>query len=561
MTVLSTHPHTVDVVFHPEHNKDVDTLVNAVAKAAHVNASGLSGSKGKERYLEAVAQIDEVQSIQEVRANKLFNNIARNILMGHGAVDGLNDVAVGAAKLRGQGQIVAVADTGVDSSHPAFSGGRILATFPLGRAGLTDDPEGHGTHVCGSVLGNADTADGLTIQGTAPEARLVMQSVGDAEGGLGGIPPNLGALFEQAYGQGARVHSNSWGDIVPAKGYGQSAREIDIFVDKNPDMVILFAAGNDGVDINRDGAVDLRQIGSQAAAKNCITLGASESFRPDLTLKYGYERFVTDSGQLKFGTNPIRFDRLANNPEGMAAFSSRGPSQERHIKPDVVAPGTGILSARSSQVHGTLPFGDSADPAWMYDAGTSMATPLVSGCAAVIRQALLLNPPNGATGSPYSPSAALVKAVLINGAVELKGQYQPSEAGLAPDYSSGWGRVHLNESVLTTTASDSAGCHEGAALDDGGSFAFTVPVTQTRAMLKVTLVWTDWPGPKLQNDLELTVSLGAQSRAGNTGLNRTNNVEQVVWTDIPQGRASVSTAARNLTHGPQSYAVAWKVSS
>lgn len=52
-------------------------------------------------------------------------------------------------------------------------------------------------------------------------------------------------------------------------------------------MFRVQAAGNDGVDSNRDGVADLRQIGSQAAAKNCITVGASENFRPGLTLEYG----------------------------------------------------------------------------------------------------------------------------------------------------------------------------------------------------------------------------------------------------------------------------------
>ena len=197
------------------------------------------------------------------------------------------------------------------------------------------------------------------------------------------------------------------------------------------------------MDINGDGVTDLRQIGSQAAAKNCITVGASESYRPDLTLEYGYKGFRTDSGTLKFGANPIKFDPMANNPEGMAAFSSRGPTSESRVKPDVVAPGTGILSARSSEASDSGIFGESDDPRWMYDAGTSMATPLVSGCAAVIRQALEhnhlknvrqaleLNPPKNA-GARYKPSAALVKAVLINGAVDLAGQYHPSEAGRFP---------------------------------------------------------------------------------------------------------------------------------
>ena len=223
----------------------------------------------------------------------------------------------------------------------------------------------------------------------------MIQSVGDEQGGLGGIPAHLDKLFGQAYNDGARVHSDSWGDIVPAQPYEQSASEIDKFVYENPDMVICFAAGNDGVDNDGNGVTDLGQIGSQAAAKNCITVGASENFRPDLTLKYGFRGFASRSGRLKFGANPIKLDSMADNSEGMAAFSSRGPSQEGRIKPDIVAPGTGILSARSSEADDQGVFGISDDPAWMYDAGTSMATPLVSGCAAVVRQALRQNPPSG----------------------------------------------------------------------------------------------------------------------------------------------------------------------
>ncbi|KAL5348008.1 hypothetical protein ACLOAV_007420 [Pseudogymnoascus australis] len=565
MTVLSTHPHKVDVIFHAEHKKDATTLIEQVAQAAHVNPSGLSGRKDKvrlvvqERYLEDVAKIDEVQSILEVRPNKLFNNVARNILMGRGNVANLNNIVIEGITFRGQDQIVAVADTGLDSNHPAFRG-RILAKHAWGRPGrpgLTDDTQGHGTHVCGSVLGNSTNANGVTIQGTAPEAKLVIQSIGDAEGGLGGIPPHLSKLFGEAYTDGARVHSNSWGDIRPGQPYEQSPREIDKFVYENPDMLICFAAGNDGVDDDGNGVTDLGQIGSEAAAKNSITVGASENFRPNLTLKYGSSY-----------TDPIRFDTMANNPDGMAAFSNRGPSSEGRIKPDIVAPGTGILSARSSQViepdHGT--FGVSDDPAWMYDAGTSMAAPLVSGCAAVVRQALIQNPPHGTGGGEYSPSAALVKAVLINGAVDLKGQYHPSEAGPSPNFNSGWGRLNLTESVSTAMAlnaagaAGAAGCHEGAPLQDAGFFDIHVPMTHAGATLKATLVWTDPPASLLQNDLDLTVEIGADRRVGNTSSNRKNNVEQVVWPNIPQGTAKVRISARSLTTSPQGYAVAWKLS-
>lgn len=319
----------------------------------------------------------------------------------------------------------------------------------------------------------------------------------------------------------------------------------------------------------------MQQIGSQAAAKNCITVGASENLRPDLTLEYGFEGFSTASGALKFGASPIRFDKLANNLEGLAAFSSRGPTQESRIKPDVVAPGTGILSARSSLVTDSGLFGQSNDPQWKFEAGTSMATPLVSGCAAVIRQALRKNPPDNAPS--LFPSAALVKAVMINGTVDLAGQYLPSEAGKSssphsgtyrrclianasagpsPNFNSGWGRVNLTDSVNAVLASQYV---EGGALDDDASKDFDIEIPESGSTLKVTLVWTDEPGPFLQNDLDLSVTVGTTTRRGNSGINRANNVEQVTWTNIPKGSAKVNVSVLTLTEGPQDYAVAWRI--
>src|SRR4029453_15593728 len=129
------------------------------------------------------------------------------------------------------------------------------------------------------------------------------------------------------------------------------------FVWDHPDLVVCFAAGNDGIDADGDGVVDPAQIGSEAAAKNCITVGASESLRPLVNASrptYGSLRPGS------FPKNPIHDDPMADHAEGMAAFSSRGPTQERRFKPDVVAPGTSILSAhsRSAPPGGTI-FGTS----------------------------------------------------------------------------------------------------------------------------------------------------------------------------------------------------------
>jgi hypothetical protein len=119
---------------------------------------------------------------------------------------------------------------------------------------------------------------------------------------------------------------------------------LDNFVWKKPDFCILFAAGNDGTDANRDGVVDLGSVTAPGTAKNCITVGASENNRPEFTETYG-EAWKDD-----YPVEPLKSDPMANDPDDMVAFSSRGPTADGRIKPDVVAPGTYILSTRSRMI-------------------------------------------------------------------------------------------------------------------------------------------------------------------------------------------------------------------
>jgi len=164
--------------------------------------------------------------------------------------------------LYGAGQIVAVADTGLDVGvdnpllHEDFKG-RVVAGFGLGRTGLTNDIHGHGTHVSGSVLGSgllsgSDPAThryGGSYAGVAPEASLVIQSLIDASGALAGIPSDLGNLFAPPYEVGARIHTNSWG--AEARGiYDLMARQLDQFTWDHKDMLIFFSAGNGARDSN-----------------------------------------------------------------------------------------------------------------------------------------------------------------------------------------------------------------------------------------------------------------------------------------------------------------------
>ncbi|KAK3374537.1 peptidase S8 family protein [Podospora didyma] len=318
---------TVDVEFHPDVTVSPE-FISSLATAARVDEVFLTVENHKtrltaqQRYLGDLAALDAVKSIRQVHPVKLHNNVARTILRANKAVHPVNGT-----QYAGEGQIVCVSDTGFDKGSmeppnvPEAFKGRVKALYPLGRkptkkangtvvAGKASDPDGHGTHVCGLVLGDGASASmGGRIQGTAPKATLVMQSLLDSRGGLGDIPTDLTSLFQQPYtDHAARIHTNSWGsapDSFEQLAYDENAREIDNFVATRRDMVILFAAGNDGMDMKpSDGKVDFSQVGSQAAAKNCIL-------------------------------KPLGTD-------------NRGPTMEGRIKPDIVAPGTCILSTRSS---------------------------------------------------------------------------------------------------------------------------------------------------------------------------------------------------------------------
>jgi serine protease AprX len=555
----SNKPHKVDIVFHGDADLSAGELRTAVATAARVDPETLPASGNKvrltvqERYLDDLADLDAVRVIQSVPERSLRNNVARSIINAGVVVNGTG--------YQGEGQVVAVADTGFDTGsttapHPAFTG-RVAKLYGLGRPDRADDFDGHGTHVCGSVLGDGTSASmGGSIQGTAPLARLVVQSLVDASGSFTGIPDDLVDLFDPPYTQdGARVHTNSWGAVDPGLPYDQSAREIDEFVWNHPDMVICWAAGNSGTDHDGDGVVDPASVGSEAAAKNCITVGASESQRPDIGLTYGKIR--PDD----FPKSPISGDPMANDADGMAAFSSRGPTQEGRIKPDVVAPGTSILSTHSRIAPTPTIFGTSTDPDYFFDSGTSMATPLVAGCAAVLRETLIAN-------GVSSPPASLIKALLINGATELVGQYSPSEAGGSPNNNSGFGLVNLLGSVILPDSAPTAGFGEGGPLQEGAEDTFTIAIPDQPASgttLNVTLVWSDPPGDLLQNDLDLTVVAADETeRHGNMGtapgFDRVNNVEQVLWTHMPAGVASITIRAHRITRFPQAYAYAWRIS-
>ena len=291
--------------------------------------------------VQSLAALDEVVWVEPYFEMELLNDKGGGEIMKANAVSAALD-------LTGGGQMVGVADSGLDSGNlntlHTDVRGRVKAAYCLGITSPCDwsDYVSHGTHVVGSVLGNG-TASGGTYKGVAPQAQLVFQGVGDALGGLNGIPDDNGNLMRNAYGDGARIHTNSWGGSTggaanPYGGYVISSQQVDQAMWEHKDMLVLFAAGNSGEDANANGLVDPDSIGQPGTAKNVLTVGASENNRPALNFLWGNA----------YGP-PISTDKRADNPSGMAAFSSRGPTDDGRIKPDIVAPGTFIASLRTQQ--------------------------------------------------------------------------------------------------------------------------------------------------------------------------------------------------------------------
>lgn len=579
----------VDVILHAKSAGEEENVKGDIVRLTGVDPSTVTiiderlRVKLPQASLAEVAKIDLVQGILPVHSVKLMNDVAREILH--------SDININGTAFKGKGQTICVADTGFDLGNevnvPAPFKNRSVRLYPVGRKGMTDDPDGHGTHVCGSAVGDGTLRDGTRMEAAASRADLIVQSI-LAPGGQGLIPGPLKKLLGDAYNKGARIHTNSWGASTPSIPYEvASSQALDDFVFTNKDLVVCFAAGNDGIDATAnpgsmrpsepDGIVDLAQVGAEAIAKNIITVGASESERTNVA----WNGSTWGLWRSKFPAAPLRQQHFANSKEDMAAFSSRGPAfpdsrdtTHLRIKPDVVAPGTAILSTRSRHPDvrndHSPGYGPSPDPDWMWDFGTSMSCPLVAGCCAVIREVLEQsgNRSIAIKNGRASPSAALVKAMLINGAVPL------STVPKTPNFASGFGRVDLERSIVpatTTEVAKASGFLEGRPLRQGETadiISVTIPAQMASSSFKVTLVWTDPPGKLLLSDLDLIVRAGGEERhgnveAGSNDFDRVNNVEQVTWDNPPAGPLEIAVHAYNihrlLGNLTQDYALVWKL--
>jgi len=558
----------------------------------------------------AIANVVDVAWIETFLLREKHNEYGAGSLMGAAVAN--------TSGYDGSTQIVAVADTGLGggtaaTAHADIPSGRVVAIYnwpgstdscfkTIYDDGAIDVDSGHGTHVATSVLGDGN-ASGLG-KGTAPAAQLVFQATenyvvtsnyckmfGIPNGYyLTGLPADIGTLFLQAYNAGARVHSNSWGSAA-AGDYTADSAYADSFVWSHKDMLVSFSAGNEGVDANSDGAIDNDSTGAPATAKNVLTVGASENDRGgnwQCDASLGYTTCTSQGGQnviasygaswpSDYPANPIKDDPAAGNAQQMAAFSSRGPTDDGRIKPDVVAPGTWILSGYSdlyqqgydaelnprNSAYQYDGWGFPFSQGYKYMGGTSMSNPLTAGGAAVVKDFY-----QKAYSTSPSASAALTKAILINSATDLLDENNDGANDNdfpIPNSHEGWGRVNLaNATDGTAQYVDNA-----AGLATNGTAIYQYAVSG--GPLKITVVWTDYPSTEaatinLVNDLDLTVTSpsgtvylgnvfsGGWSATGGSA-DRRNNVENVYIQSPASGTWTVTLKGYNVPNGPQPFAL------
>ncbi len=502
--------------------------------------------------LVAILSLPLLANEQSVTSLQAGWQIARTPLFDHG--------------LHGEGQIIAVLDTGLDYDNCFFaepdgaappintgspSGGfdwtnvipsrrKVIAydflyscaQFP----GAPDcenpsdpkafDNQGHGTHAAASAAADRGTpivhdyGDAI-----APGAKLVIQDAGlsatdfcTSRPGIG-CPVKLTPILDQAYKQGARIHSNSWGDHgAPTASYSQAAHDLDAFVYSHPDMLVVFNTGNYQTTDNPPAS----SLSSPGCAKNSLQVGGT---------------------------------RQQNRDDGvLPSYSLHGPARDGRIKPDVVGPAFVLAGDTDGDV-------TSKKCDMSYQGGTSWAAPTIAGAAALVRQYYT----DGYYPSGYptpadrrTPSAALLKATIISAARQVPLKWTPAGDVAAlpvPSVEQGWGFPVLDDALYFPGDRSKLRVVEGSVAQ--GETATLRLQVNAGTPLKAVLVWTDPAGavttgtsPNLVNDLDLRIG------ALPVTADHTNNVEVLSIAAPASGIYAIDVTGYRLNSGSrQDYAL------
>lgn len=506
----------------------------SLARQAVAAAGGQISGEGPDRLrvwledaarLPALARLDQVMFIEPAFTPRALMGYSRGICQsGTPGDDSIHDHGI-----RGEGEIVALMDSGLDEDHCCFDvPGKIIDDSAWGGGQLGPDCAGdHGTHVAGIAVCSPAGGTGL-----APEAQVIMQDIGAPPDCDVVYPPSpLSSAWSDAQSRGARIHSNSWGG--GGNSYGGEARAIDDFMWKNQEFLIVFAAGNEGPVHGT--------LGAYGNAKDSVTVGGTRNGNRE-------------------------------QKEDMYNYSSRGPAGDDRKMPDLTAPADPVSSADSGTSCSRISY-----------SGTSMAAPAVAGSAALVRQ--YFRDGYYPSGTPlsqhgFAPSAALIKAILL---VSTRNMTGSGVGGSRPNNDQGFGRLTLDDALWF--AGDPR-TERLAILDDRDAATGFTHVDQIDSYevtpehsgpFKAMLVWTDAPGSNIAqkaivNDLDLEVELEDGSvYTGNRGFSggwtvdtatshdRRSTKEAILFEDLPRQTVTVRVIAHiigNVALHPQDYSLA-----
>ncbi|RMF90051.1 MAG: hypothetical protein D6733_04875, partial [Methanobacteriota archaeon] len=396
------------------------------------------------------------------------------------------------AGYNGSPYAVAVVDTGVDSSHPALAS-RVIdnKTFVTtgADAATSDDLYGHGTHVAG-IVASTDA----TYRGVAPGAWIINAKAGNSSGSLedSWVMSAIDWAIYNATG-GADVVSASFGspgsDLAFEKFFDALVDDLGIFA--------AVAAGNSGP--------GSQTIETPGKTYNVMTVGAMDDQ-----------------------------DTTTRSDDSIAWYSSRGPLPfgSDRIKPDIMAPGG---DSGADPIVSTAYNWEGGNPDFIGMSGTSMATPMVSGAAALLMSAGVTNPLE-------------IKALLINTAED--------RGATGPDNDYGWGYMDLNHTFYHTSD-----VRLGEVNNTVKKLYYVGPALPGD---KATLVWNRYSAyngpnyPTSYNSFASDLDLYLYSESNGTELDNStlgySNVEQVV--SPSNDTVVIKIDAFSLQRSPETFALA-----
>lgn len=381
--------------------------------------------------------------------------------------------------LNGQGVRIANVDSGINENHPDLAA-RMRPCTGVSCGGAASQ---HGTHTAAIMAGDGasgvrDSRGFLRGLGVAPAAELIEQSYSPIFQQAGGML----TLMQVSAANGALLSGNSWGPAGAPRGYDANTRQVDVGTrDTDPnvagDQPLLYVLSI----MNGNGGTSSQ--GTPDEAKNTLTVGSTQSQN-------------SSSGA------PL------TNWQSISANSGHGPALDGRSIPHLVAPGCSVDSASSGTGYALL-------------CGTSMASPHVSGAAALVIQGYR------ARHAGANPSPALLKAHLVANTRDLFGGTDANGLALTrrPNSRQGWGALRLDD-VLR--AMDRSWWHDQSRVftATGQSWEIELEPRDPTAPLRVMLTWTDAPGPgtcnsatcttpSWANDLDLEVTQRSQTWRGN----------------------------------------------